>query len=189
MKEKRYFCNLALKRVKRNKRVTISLAFIISFGVITMLSSIIYSFMLLPRYGKELELYAKKSYGYLDQVISDVIKQDKIDISAIPEDVGYQIEDKKDHILFTCYLKKQDLEIFPTSVSTKVTLSKDLKILDQQPNIWKEYVVGERLGFAISIPIFGLVTWMIIASLYGIINSLLILFISLKKLNTRKSIS
>lgn len=166
MKEKRYYCDWAMSPSnKKNNHLMYKVLFI-SLVVVTAISSLIYYNIMIHNHSEDLEAYSESAYKYLYEIADNVIGKDGIKEAAIPEDVvEYEITYKDGEIIFKYGLDNNKGKEFATSASMTVTLSKDFEILSKKPNYSskEEYIKIHKIGFYICIPIFGVLTWTVMA--------------------------
>ena len=165
MKEKRYYCDWALSTSSDEKsNHLIPKVLLISLVIVTAISSLIYYNIMMNNHGEDLEAYSESAYKYLDEIADNVIGKDGINVAEIPEDVvEYEITYKDGEIIFKYSLDNNKGKEFATSASMTVTLSKDFEVLSKEPNFSSkdEYVKSHKIVFYIWVPIFGLLTWMV----------------------------
>ena len=126
MKEKRYYCDWALNSCNKKSYHVIKKVVLVSFVLVTAVSSLIYYNIIMNNHGENLEAYSESDYEYLDEIANNVIGKDEINVAAIPEDV---------------------------------------EILNKEPNFSskEEYAKSHKIGFYIFVPIFGALTWGVMA--------------------------
>lgn len=166
MKEKRYYCDWALSPSNEKSNRLIPKVLLISLVVVTAISSLIYYNIMMYNHGEDLEAYSESAYKYLYEIADNVIGKDGIKEAAIPEDVvEYEITYKDGEIIFKYSLDNNKGKKFATSASMIVTLSKDFEVLSKEPNYSskEEYIKIHKIVFYICIPIFGVLTWMVMA--------------------------
>ena len=166
MKEKRYYCDWALSQPNEKSNRLMSKVLLISLVVVTAISSLIYYNIMMYNHGEDLEAYSESAYKYLYEIADNVIGKDGIKEAAIPEDVvEYEITYKDGEIIFKYSLDNNKGKEFATSASMIVTLSKDFEVLSKEPNYSskEEYIKSHKIGFYICIPIFGVLTWTVMA--------------------------
>lgn len=76
------------------------------------------------------ECYNNYAYKYLNEIASEVIQEEGINTTNIPEDIEYRIYDQNDNIVFYYYIKECN-----TYYNMKIILSKDFKIIDKKCSI------------------------------------------------------
>lgn len=166
MKEKRYYCDWALSSSDEKINRLITKVLLISLVVVTAISSLIYYNIMMHNHGEDLEAYSESAYKYLDEIADNVIGKEGINVAAIPEDVvEYEITYKDGEIIFKYSLDNNKGKKFATSASMTVTLSKDFEVLSKEPNFSskEEYAKSHKIGFYFFIPIFGSLTWAVMA--------------------------
>lgn len=144
-------------------------------------------------HSEDLEAYSESAYEYLDEIADNVISKDGINVSAIPKDVvEYEITYKDSEIIFKYSLDNNKEKYLATSASMTVTLSKDFEILNKEPNFSskEEYVKIHKITFYIFIPIFGIMTWCMVAFACCVVGGIAIPISMIhKKMNIKKSLS
>lgn len=164
MKEKRYYCDLALSTPDKNFNRVIISVLLISFVVVTAISSLINYNIMMHNHGEDIETYSESVYEYLDEIADNVISKDGINVAAIPEDVvKYEITYKDDEIIFKYSLDNNEGRKFATSASMIVTLSKDFEVLSREPNFSseEEYVKQHKMAFYMLSFSYGFCTWIV----------------------------
>ena len=174
MKEKRYFYDWFREPVDKffNYFAIVSLVALVIIGVIAGLVS--YTVMK-HKYQEELNYYPEQITEHFEKVISDVIKEgDRIDINAIPKDsYKYKINYEDEEISFVYYWREKNYDYIP-SMSVKLTLSKDLKILSREDYIFTKEEYQNKTKTNIAVTSLGIAAGILILTALCIILLLVI---------------
>lgn len=161
MKERRYFCDYWLGTGGSNwiKFLIILLSFI----VITSVSSIIGYNVLLSKYGNELDSYSESTYQYLDEIADNVIQEGVgIDLLALSDDVAkYEITSENNEVIFKYYLDNNKGMEFAVSANMTVELSDNYEIISKKPNFSSEedYISNTKFAMIFLSIMIGLLIW------------------------------
>lgn len=159
MKEKRYFCDGALREADVNKK-----PILISFFVVTAICSLFYYNIFGSELARDVELY-DQSDKYLEEIADNVIGKDGINVAKIPDNVKYEISDRNNEIVFTYDLESSKEREFTTGLGMSITLSRNGKVLSKESNYSSknEFITIRTLGYIIMIPLLGAMTWGVLA--------------------------
>lgn len=157
MKEKRYYCDWIDVFYTKNKSRIFKFLFI-SVVVLIVVGGIINYNIIMRDYGQEFEAYSESAYEYLDEIANNVISENGIDATVIPEDVvEYEITYKDGKTIFKYSIDNNKGKKWATSASTTITLSKDFEILSKEPNYFskKEYVTSHKISLYVTCFVLG----------------------------------
>ena len=177
MKEKRYYCDWIDVLYTKNKSRIFDF-FFISAVVLTAVCGIITYNINKRDYGQVFEAYSESAYEYLDEIANNVISENGIDATAIPEDVvEYEITYKDGKTIFKYSIDNNKEKKWATSASTTITLSKDFEILSKEPNFFskKEYVTLHKIFLYLISFALGVCYGVGIIAIIILVNSIVVL--------------
>lgn len=180
MKEKRYFCD---HEVPTNTWKAI----VSSFIIVTLLVSIVL-YNIDMKYGEEFAEYSEEVYANLEEIADSVIRENVINLDAIPDSVSdYEVTYKYGVLTLECSIDDYEgKKLYP---SARITVTESSGVVKKERNVSseEEYIRFQKRSKILEYVLFGILMGCVVD--LAIIAVLLILceisYIH-KKIDTKK---